>query len=284
MIHSMTGFGTATQNVDDVRIDVEVRSVNGRFLKVNSRLPESLRALENDVEKRVRTRIQRGSVSLTVRIDRTSPEAKVNVNEDVALAYKSVFGRLGLPLHAIPTLSGVIGGARDEWPEEVRAAVIESVDTALSALVELRRKEGDALADHLARLCDQIDSHRDRVTKRAPQVLIEYRDKLRERIDALLQGSDVEIDEATLAREVAVQASRCDVTEEVERISAHLTRVRELLSGAGEAGRILDFVAQELLRESNTIGSKSSDPQLAAAVIDLKADIERFKEQAANVE
>ncbi len=283
-LRSMTGFGSATQETAGLRISVECRSVNGRYLKINTKLPDVLRAEEPTFEKLLKERLQRGTVTLSVRIERTDPEALVSVNEDVVRAYQAVFDRLGLSKDGIPTLPGVLGSARSELSAEQIAGVRSACTEAVDALVEMREQEGRALESHLRQLCEGIAAERHKVLERAPAVVEEYRNKLKERIDAMLEGSGAELDDATLAREVAVYASRSDVTEEVERIVSHLDQIDGLLKSGDAAGRTLDFLGQELHREVNTIGSKSSDVALGRSVIEMKALVDRFKEQAANVE
>ncbi|MEM6733422.1 MAG: YicC/YloC family endoribonuclease, partial [Myxococcota bacterium] len=267
---SMTGFGSASAEGEGLRASVECRSVNGRYLKLNIRLPDALRAYEAKVEKRLKALLQRGSVTLSVRFERTDLEALVSVNEDVVRAYRSVFERLDLPVSAIPSLPGVLGGNRVELSDAQVAVVDQAIGDALEAMVAMRNREGQALEVHLSELVDSVAALRDRVLERAPAVVAEYRDRLADRVRQLLEGSPAELDDTTLAREVAVFASRCDVTEEVERIASHLSQIREVLQGAESAGRTLDFLGQELHREVNTIGSKSSDTELARIVIELK--------------
>lgn len=280
----MTGFGSAAAEGDGLRATCECRSVNGRYLKVNFKLPDALRGLEPALEKRLKSKVTRGTVSVSVRIERTEIEALVSVNEDVVKAYQSVFARLGLDTSTIPTLPGVMSSQRLEISAEQQALVESVVEQALTAMVSMRDAEGSALAEHLHELLAGVEREREVVLSRAPAVVNEYRDRMAARVSELLEGSDAELDEATLAREVAIFAARSDVTEEVERIASHLTQIREHLESDESAGRTLDFLGQELHREVNTIGSKSSDADLGRSVIALKGLVDRFKEQVANVE
>lgn len=280
----MTGFGAAAAEGGGLRISCECRSVNGRYLKLSLKLPETLRALEAELEKKVKGRVARGTVNVSIRVERTDLEALVSVNEDVVQAYQSVFARLGLDPSSIPTLPGVLSAQRQAMNAEQRQLVETVVEQALVALVEMRDAEGGALASHLEELLNGIAVERQKVLARAPAVVTEYRDRLAARVNELLDGANTELDEATLAREVAVFASRSDVTEEVERIASHLDQIREHIASGEPAGRTLDFLGQELHREVNTIGSKSSDAELGRSVITLKGLVDRFKEQVANVE
>lgn len=281
---SMTGFGGATTEGEDLRVSCECRSVNGRTLRIQVKAPESLRALESKIEKRIKSELVRGSVQVSVRVEQTDLEALVDVNEDVVKAYQTIFTRLGLDAASIPSLPGVISPKRFALTAEHEVLVLAALDSSLAGLSEMRVREGQALLAHLLELTQQMEAERVKVLQRAPGVLAEYRARLAARVDELLDGSGVSVDEAALAREVAVFATRCDVNEEVERIASHLDQVRSLLMADEASGRTLEFLAQELHREVNTIGSKSSDLELARAVIALKALVDRFKEQVANIE
>ena len=284
----MTGFGSARRDLPDCQVVVEARAVNGRFLKTTTKLPSHLNVLEAPLEARAKARLRRGSLALSVFVARGGPEALVRVNESVVRAYQEVFARLGLVGDCIPMLPGVMGGSGSAEREEVSEALLGAVqacaDEALTQLLEMRRREGQALVTVLADLCDRLDANRAQVRDRAPTVVAEYQTRSHGRLNALLSGADLPVDDAVLAREVAVFADRCDVTEEVDRLGAHLAQVRGLLEDGGEVGRTLEFLAQEMHREVNTIGSKSSDTLLSRVVVQMKADVERFKEQVANVE
>lgn len=283
-VRSMTGFGAARRDTDALRIVIEARSVNGRFLKTNLKMPTVLNPWEGHIEQRIKQRVGRGTVSVSVSLQRTSPEAVVNVNADVVQAYQAVFRRLGVPETPLATLPGVIGGPEQAVRDDEWQTVAEALDSALDAMVAMREREGQDLSSALTGLCEQISQHKATIAQRAPDVVREYQHKLHERLTRLLQETDVTLDAQQLAREVAIFADRCDITEELERLEAHIGRTRELLAGGGQIGRTLEFLAQEMHREANTMGSKSADAALAHAVVALKAEIERFKEQVANIE
>ena len=285
---SMTGFGAARCDVAGYHVVVEAKSVNGRFLKITAKMPSTMSAFESQLEARVKERIRRGSVHISIFLQRTAADALVQVNEDVIRAYQGVFTRLGLTHERFAMLPGVLGPTQTERHEplsaELMPAISACVEEALSGLLAMRQHEGDALRAILQDLCVQIAAGAGTVRTRAPHVVTEYQHKLHGRLEMLLAGVEGSIDPQQLAREVAVYADRCDVTEEVDRLGAHLQQTTELLQEAGEIGRTLEFLAQEMHREVNTIGSKSADPALSRCVIQLKSDVERFKEQVANVE
>lgn len=284
MLRSMTGFGTATEEAGPLRVLVEIKAVNGRFLKSMFRLPTLLQSRENELEALLRRDVHRGSLTVTVRWERVDGAAVVAIDEAAVRAYQDVFRRLRLPEDRIPTLPGVVAPPPEvlgpgEWP-----LVENAFRQALSALLEMRGREGAALADVVAGHCDEVDRLRLQVRERAPVVVRDYQQRLQERVNALLAASGAVLDPATLAREVAVWADRSDVTEEVDRLGSHTAQARALLVDGREVGRRLEFLTQEMLREINTVGSKSADASLTTWVVELKSVVERLKEQVANIE
>ena len=284
MLRSMTGFGGAVRETDAVAVHVEVKSVNGRFLKTNVRVPAGLSSREPEIEARVRGVLRRGTVSVTVHVQPRKAEALVSVNEEVVRAYQHVFRKLGLSEERIPTLPGVLGSGPNPASPEEWALVDGALEGALAQLVAMRDREGAALGQVLTASLDRIEAGAGEVRARAPEVVREYQRKLSERLESLLAPGVAAPDPDALAREVALYADRADVTEEVERLGAHIAQARTLLSDGGEVGRTLEFLAQEMHREVNTIGSKSSDTEISRAVVQLKTELEKVKEQVANIE
>jgi uncharacterized protein (TIGR00255 family) len=283
MIRSMTGFGAATREGVELQVRCEARSVNGRFLKVSLRLPQALAARESELEAVVRKVLRRGSVSLSIDVHFARPDALVSVDEQVVRAYQEVFRRLGVSEAPLATLPGVLGRPKDELGDKEWSVVSSTVSQALDELQAMRAREGEALQRILSDILDRLTLLTVQVRARAPQLVLEQHAKLKERLDKLLAGAAT-ADPQLLAREIAVLADRSDIAEELDRLGSHLAQVRAVLSGNDEAGRTLDFLAQEMLRETNTIGSKSQDAELAHAVVRMKTEIERLKEQVANVE
>ncbi|MBN1960356.1 MAG: YicC family protein [Deltaproteobacteria bacterium] len=284
MIRSMTGFGFAKREDAGIRVEVEAKSINGRFLKISLRLPPSLSAYETEIEGLVRSRLRRGSISLKIDIFHLNGEAAVRVNEEIIKAYQAIFRRLGVSEEPIATLPGVLVSARDDLNQEALAVVYATINETIDNLVSMRKREGDVLAKALQSFCDNIEVLRKQIKWRVPLVLQEYHDKLKNRVNQLLSGSNISLDNQTLARELAFFADRCDINEELDRLNSHISQVKEQINKNDESGRVLDFLSQEILREVNTIGAKSSDIEINMAVVKLKTEIERFKEQIANVE
>lgn len=294
MILSMTGYGAAECADDGVGYAVEIRSVNNRYLKLTIKLPEWLQFLEADIEKRLRARLARGSVLYTLRFRRTDGLGGPELDGAILQAYVDRLAAIRTPegvqatidLAALAQLVVQAGpGDLDaEQKQRVSAVVGELTDRALDALVDMRRIEGRALRDDLRESCTAIRAQLDVIRARAPLVVREYHERLRSRVNMLLSAGKFELEEDALAREVAVYAERCDVNEEVSRLTSHLDQFDRICERGEQAGRTLDFLTQELLREANTIESKSNDAEIARCVVEIKGRIDRLKEQVQNVE
>jgi uncharacterized protein (TIGR00255 family) len=293
MVHSMTGYGSASGAADRIEYSVEVRSVNNRYLKPTLRLPEAWSGAEAEIEKRLRARLRRGSVSVGVQMKIHDAEAAWDVNvsalnryiEQIRPLEEEANTMLRVDLGSMMQLPGVCEPPDpDELVGPTREKLFELVDEALDALVEMRRREGETIAEDLLGNCERIETELSGVEQRAPGVVDEYRRRLTERVKELTETSEPSLAEQTLAREVALFADRCDIAEEVSRLKAHLAQFRKSLGEPEPSGRKLEFIAQEMLREANTIAAKSSDTEISRAVVEIKTGIDRIKEQVQNVE
>ncbi|MEA3367358.1 MAG: YicC/YloC family endoribonuclease [Planctomycetota bacterium] len=288
MIRSMTGYGTAERTTDAVRVVVEVRSVNNRYFKANLRLPEGLGGLEARIERLLRERISRGTVTVNVTVEPRGAAARVPVNTDLLEAYRRDLERSAPAVSddALLALPGVVAEEEgrltgiENLPEEVEAAVREG----LEQLNRMRDVEGRATADDMAAVLDGIDRRAAAIGQRAPQVVEEYRRRLQERVQMMLEGVEIAPDDQTLARELAFFAERADVNEELARLASHVQQFRELFEATGPVGRRAEFIAQEMYREVNTIGSKANDPAVAREAVEIKVGVDRLREQAQNIE
>jgi len=288
MIRSMTGYGTAERTTDAVRVVVEVRSVNNRYFKANLRLPEGLGGLEARIERLLRERISRGTVTVNVTVEPRGSAARVPINTDLLEAYRRDLepSAPAVSDDALLALPGVVGEEEgrltgiENLPEEVEAAVREG----LEQLNRMRDAEGRATADDMAAVLDGIDRHAAAIGQRAPQVVEEYRRRLQERVQTMLEGMEIAPDDQTLARELAFFAERADVNEELARLASHVQQFRELFEATGPAGRRAEFIAQEMYREVNTIGSKANDAAVAREAVEIKVGVDRLREQAQNIE
>lgn len=294
MIVSMTGYGTAQQTHDDVSYAAEVRSVNGRYLKLSIKLPEHLQFAESEVDKLLRKRLARGTVTFALRIRTEGANATRSLNMAALQGYVDQLTKIKLPdsvrpMIGLATLATLPGVAEQLEPDDdARARLLEAIinvaGDAVGALLDMRRDEGRSLAEDLSACTDRIREELAAVQDRAPSVIHEYHDRLKARVATLTQTAQLELDSEALMREVAIYADRCDIAEEVSRMGSHLDQFADLCGRGDKVGRTLDFLAQELLREANTIGSKSNDTAVARSVVEIKGLIDRLKEQVQNVE
>ena len=295
MIRSMTGFGAGRAAQDGEEIDVEARSVNHKFCEVKVRLPRELIALEIEIARTVKDRLARGGVDVTVRRAAgraaLAPRVDVQLAQEYAAAFSEIQSRLGLPgaigLAEVLAAEGVVRlEERAIDAEAARGAVAAALEQALGALTVMREREGQALARDLEGRLAQVEALVSRVEELAPRSIEHYRGRLQERIEELGRtfAGGFMPDPARLAQEVALFADRMDVAEELTRLRSHVAQTRALLAGAEPAGRKMEFLVQEMHREANTIGSKSQSAEIASAVVALKAEVERMREQVQNVE
>ena len=293
MPRSMTGYGASHAAGTRVRAEVEIRSVNGRTLKISVRAPALLAPRESELEALVRKVVRRGSLVIYVRLQFVRSEDLVRIRPEVVEGFAKAVQRLRkqglvegpLTVEALASVPGALeGGAEDPLRPADWRVVAQALVEALEALDTMRQREARHLVRDLRKIVERMRKTLGRIRRRQPTVVREYQARLKDRVDVLLAGSGAALDDATLAREVALFADRCDITEEITRLAAHLDECDGYLGRDGEVGRTLEFLGQELLREANTIGSKSADVDLARDVIALKGDIDRLKEQVANLE
>jgi uncharacterized protein (TIGR00255 family) len=293
MLRSMTGFGSAAGQIEGVEYAVEIRSVNNRYLKTSVKLPEPWSSAEADIDAMLRRRLQRGTVTLTVRMRLPADKAASRINTTALLDYLDQLRpveadanpMLRVDLASLMLLPGVCEPPSiQELLDRTREGLVGLIEQAVDALVEMRSREGEALRADLLANCDAIESGLAAVGELAPAVVRDYQERLTQRVADLLQAGKVSIDQDQLAREVAVFAERSDVAEEVTRLTGHIEQFRQNAGAGDPVGRKLDFIAQEMLREANTIASKASSGEIARIVVDIKTAVDRIKEQVQNVE
>ena len=293
MIKSMTGYGKGEAVSEQGRFTVEIRSVNHRYGEISIRMPRGFMALENEIKKMLAGVLKRGKIDVYIQWDEAGgavnlPQADTALAQGYAGLFRSLSADLGLvngdvPLSLILAQKGVLkdtGTTIDET--EYLPQLVSAVQAAVAAIDAMRTREGDALSLDLSARRRQVAEWIEQISSRAPQVVSEYRQKLKVRLDQLLDGT--EMDAARLAQEVALMADRCDVTEELVRLASHFAQFDEALLLAEPVGRKLDFLMQEMNREVNTIGSKSSDAEVTGLVIRIKAEMEKMREQVQNIE
>ena len=291
MPHSMTGFGAAEGSVAGGRLRVEIRTVNHRYFNLSLKLPQDLAAFEVEFREMLRKEFERGHVSVSVRwVEYPAAAATTAINLERAQAVlarlKELKAALDLPgeidLPMIARHSEVFGSQQDDAPptldwNEIGLVVV----AAVTACQTMRQREGTALAGELRHRLEVMESEARVIAARAPERIVRERDRLRASVAALLDGKMA--DESRVAQEIAFLADKLDITEELVRFDAHIGACREVLAGPGPKGKQLGFLAQELGREVNTMGSKANDAVITQQVILMKGELEKFREQLENL-
>ncbi len=294
MVKSMTGYGRARETRNGRDITVEVRSVNNRYLDCTVKMPRSFIFAEDAIKALVQKYASRGKVDVFITVEsQGADETVVAVNEPLAKHYIDALSRLRQlggdvlggeisvsELARLPDVLTVTKGEADL--ETISADLCAVLGQALAAYTAMRETEGRKLAEDIQRRLDTIGAITRLIEERSPQTVAEYRQKLMARMQEVLQSAS--IDESRILTEAAIFADKVAVDEETVRLRSHLSQLREMLQSGVPVGRKLDFLIQEINRESNTIGSKCSDLQIARDVVDLKAEIEKIREQVQNIE
>jgi len=295
MITSMTGYGDAQGTLDGIEFTVEIRCLNNRYYKPTIKLPEELSWLEPKIDPLLRKAVSRGTLIYTLRIKPSEDAAGIQINYPVVKGFlhdlhelQRDFGFEGLTIDLtgllqLPGLTRPVELPRTHQ-EQLKELIVQLTNKALDVLTQMRRREGQALEQDFTCQSQVIRSHLDKIAQAAPAVIRAYHAKLAQRANELLRGTQISIGEDELAREIAIFSERCDISEEIVRLRSHLDRFDQLCQENTQAGRRLDFIAQEMLREANTMGAKASDAAIVAAVVEIKTAIDRIKEQAQNVE
>ena len=292
MLRSMTGFGSGTATSGSETLTVELRSVNHKFCEVKVRVPRELNALEGSLQKQVKDRLARGAVDVVVRrASRTASGVVPQVDVSLAREYRRAWSELAKALElpdtvTVKDIATQMNVIRLEEPqvslEDAGKAAEAAMTLALEAIGKMREKEGVALSNDLTSRLQLVATWVGEVKVLAPQAIETYRTRLSERIAELSKG--LAVDPQRLAQEVAFFAERTDVAEEMTRLSSHLVQFNELLSSKEPSGRKMDFLVQEMHREVNTTGSKSQHADISSRIMQLKAELERIREQVQNVE
>lgn len=287
---SMTGYGRAMRELDGRQLTIELKSVNHRFLDLSFRMPRNLMFLEDDARKLIGARLSRGHVDVFMTYRNARSDARsVQVDRALFDAYVSALSGLtdsgvqdDRSLMSIARLPDVLVVTEAEEDQDaLRELLKETLDAALSQLVEMRRREGAEMKKDLSFRTDRIEEMTRAVEARYPETVEEYTRRLRASIEELIGRN---VDETRLLTEVAVMADRSAIAEETVRLHAHIAQLRECLEKAEPVGRRIDFLVQELNREVNTISSKSQDVPITQLVVSMKAEIEKLREQLQNIE
>ena len=289
----MTGFGRCESQNEDYSCKTEIRSVNNRYIDINTRFPKSMMTLDAAVKKLIKSRCARGSFDLNISIERINGAAGDQIlqpNLELARQYRQAFKEIKTSLELDGEIDiNLLLSMKDVVKIEVvdtdpaREELIQAtVQDALSALIQMREEEGKHLHDDILSRLETIENSGTIIKSRQAESVRAYKERLEERIKVLSDG--VEIDPQRIAQETAVMADRCDVTEEVVRLDSHIKQFKKLLDGDQPLGRKLEFLIQEINRETNTIGSKTIDSEVSQRVIEIKSDLEKIREQLQNIE
>lgn len=295
MIRSMTGFGAASADVEGAHYVVEIRSLNNKYFKALLRLPEEIQGLEPEIESALARKLTRGSVVLTAKVTDRSANAAAQINVNALQRYlDQVLQTPGLEhvsarveLGSLLDLPGVVMPENgEEMLERARPVLLDLVEQVADKVLAMRRREGESLHAELHRHREQIAERLEEISGRVPEVVELYQQRLRQRMEVLLAETDKAVRDEDLLREVAVFAEKSDIAEEVSRLQGHLEQFGEIIDNeqSEPAGRTLDFLSQEMLREANTIASKCLDAEISRRIVEIKGAIDRIKEQAQNVE
>ncbi|MBQ9330427.1 MAG: YicC family protein [Oscillibacter sp.] len=292
MIKSMTGYGRAREVRNKRDITVEIRSVNNRYLDCTVKMPRMYAFAEDAIRKRVQSGVSRGKVDVFITVDASAADvAKVTVNRELAAEYAAALRELsqvaGTEASVTPEVLSrypdvLTVTKADEDLETVSADLCAMLDEALSAYNAMRAVEGAKLAEDIENRLRAIEDYTARVEERSPQTVAEYREKLTARMQEVLQSTT--IDPQRILTEAAIYADKVAVDEETVRLRSHVSQLRAMLASDEPMGRKMDFLIQEVNRESNTIGSKCNDVSIAQVVVGLKAEVEKMREQVQNVE
>jgi len=290
----MTGYGEAQCEADGVSYAIEIKTVNNRYLKTIIKLPELTSFLEEDIDKLLRKNISRGTINYVLRLKDKSASTLFDIDETALKAVAEKLSRAGsstgikgkIDLGNLLNLPGIIQPALPDKgkAERIKKLVVQISQEALDKLKQMRATEGGYLEADIKKCCTAIEKDLEQIRGRSAIVMQEYAEKLKKRVNELLAHAELKLDEGILAREVAIFADRSDIAEEASRLDSHLQQFEQCCNGNDQAGRRLDFISQEMLREANTIASKASDTETTRYVVDIKCQIDRIKEQVQNIE
>ncbi|MGD0653775.1 MAG: YicC/YloC family endoribonuclease [Thermoguttaceae bacterium] len=294
MLLSMTGFGESHCQENGLAVSVEVRAINSRFFKLALRSSEGYAALEPHIEETVRRVIHRGTIQVALRVERLRAAEDYRLNVEVLERYRNQLEELKrhwdlkeeISLKSLLPLEGVVNeesmilhDAEADWP-----VIGRTLQAALEHLGRMRAEEGRAMAADLAANCRSVAASLDQVETRSPQAVEDYRVRLHEKLQKILEKHSVLLDPSDLIKEVSLFADRCDISEEIVRLRSHVEQFLATMELPESSGRKLEFLTQEMVREANTIGSKANDVEIARQVIEIKTAIERIREMIQNVE
>lgn len=291
MIKSMTGYGRAKLSKDDREYQIEIKSVNHRYLDISVRIPKQLSYLEETIKKEIAKKVKRGKIDVFVTFENNSLEGKeIKINTELAKAYIDELKKLAekenilsdIQVTEISKYPDVLNIQSSQDDEKITEEVLETITIATDNLVQMKGTEGNKISEDLLKRLNIINKKVEEIAKLSTGLIEEYVVKLEERINEILKNQ--EIDKTRLAQEVVIYADKCSIEEEVTRLNSHISQFKNLLNSNEAIGKKLDFIIQEMNRETNTIGSKANNLEITNGVIDIKTEIENIREQVQNIE
>lgn len=291
MIKSMTGYGKSNLVKNSREYQVEIKSVNHRYLDVSIKMPKCLSYLEEEIRKIIATKLKRGKIDVFINFDNNSIEGRnITINTEIAKMYirklkelaESESLTMDIPVTEISKLPDVLVIQNEQDDEVIKKELIEVTIDSVDKLLEMRRIEGKKIVEDLTERIEQINEKVKKISTLSTGLIEEYVVKLNTRVKELLK--DQEVDETRLAQEVVIYADKCSVEEEVTRLDSHIYQFKELLNSDEAIGKKLDFIIQEMNRETNTIGSKANNLDITNEVINIKTQLENIREQVQNIE
>lgn len=291
MIRSMTGFGKNNLSINDRNYQVEIKSVNHRYLDINIKMPRQLTYLEDDVKKAVSSKIKRGKIDVSISFENNSTEGRnIKINTEIAKMYIEQLKKLAqeqkilsdIQVTEITKLPDVLNIDIEQDDNDIKQELLESVNIAVDNLVKMKQTEGSKIAEDLIKRINYIEQKILKISELSTGLIEEYVVKLEERIKEILK-TDI-IDKSRIAQEVVIYADKTSIEEEVTRLKSHIIQFKNLLEEQGAIGKKIDFLIQEMNRETNTIGSKANNLDIVNGVVDIKTELENIREQIQNIE
>ncbi len=291
MIKSMTGYGKGNISENLRNYQVEIKSVNHRYLDISVKMPRVLSYLEEDVKKVISSKVKRGKIDVFITFENSSTEGKeIKINNEIAKMYINQLKQLAeeenilanIEVTEISKYPDVLSVQNTQDDEQIKKELIEATTIATDKLVQMRQVEGSKMAEDLLKRIEKINQKIEKISELSTGLIEEYVVKLENRIKEILKNQ--EIDESRLAQEVVIYADKCSIEEEVTRLKSHISQFKELINSDDAVGKKLDFIIQEMNRETNTIGSKANNLEITNGVIDIKTEIENIREQVQNIE
>ena len=291
MIKSMTGYGRGNISKNDREYQIEIKSVNHRYLDISIKMPRQLSYLEDAIKKEISSKVKRGKIDVFITFNNNSLEGRtIKINTELAHAYVEELKKLSekenilsdIQVTEISKYPDVLNIQNEQDDDKIKEEVIEVVNIAIDNFISMRKVEGSKISEDLLKRLDYIQEKVKEISQLSTGLIEEYVVKLETRIKEILK--DQEIDKQRLAQEVVIYADKCSVEEEITRLNSHILQFKNLLNSDETVGKKLDFIVQEMNRETNTIGSKANNLEVTNRVIDLKTEIENIREQIQNIE